>query len=62
MLWSAALYRPAHTQLLRDSPCDPRTRDSKQAEGEEEKEASALRRRPGVSLGYSLFFCAWSLQ
>lgn len=52
MLWSAAHYRAAHTQLLRDSLYDPRTRDSKQAEGEEE-EAAALRRRPGVPLAYS---------
>lgn len=52
VLWSAAHYRAAHTQLLRDYLCDPRTRDSKQAEGEEE-EAAALRRRPGVSLAYS---------
>lgn len=52
VLWSAAHYRAAHTQLLRDSLCDPRTRDSKQVEGKEE-EAAALRRRPGVSLAYS---------
>lgn len=52
MLWSAAHYRAAHTQLLRDSLCDRRTRVSKQAEGKEE-EAAALRRRPGVSLEYS---------
>lgn len=56
MLWSAALYRAAHTQLLRDSPCDPRTRDSKRAEGEEQEEAAALRRMPGVSLAYSPYF------
>lgn len=56
VLWSAAPYRAAHTQLLRDSLCDPRTRDSKQAEGVK-KEAAALRRRPGVSLAnFSHFF------
>lgn len=55
MLWSAAQYRAAHTQLLRDSLCDPRTKDRKQAEGKEEEEA-ALRRRPGVSLAYSPYF------
>lgn len=58
MLWSAAHYRAAHTQLLRDSLCDPRTRDSKPAEGKEEEAAAALRRRPGVSLAYSpCFLC-----
>ncbi len=57
MLWSAVHYRAAHTQLLRDSLCDPRTRDSKQAEGKEKEEAAALRRRPGVSLANSPFLC-----
>lgn len=62
VLWSAAHYRAAHTQLLRDSLCDHRTRDNTQAEGEEKEEAAALRRRPGVSLAYSPFFCVWSLR
>lgn len=59
MLWSAASFRAARTQLLRDSLCDPRTRDSNQTEGKEEKDKAALRRRPGVSLAYSPYFlCA----
>lgn len=58
MLWSAAHYRAAHTQLLRDYLCDPRTKDSKQAEGVEEEAAAALRRMPGDSLAYSpCFLC-----
>lgn len=62
MLWLAAPFRAAHTQPLRDSLCDPRTRDSKQAEGEEEEEEAALRRRPGISLAYSPYICVRSLQ
>lgn len=59
VLWSAAPFRAAHTQFLRDSLCGPRTRDSNQAEGKEENEEAALRRRPGVSLAYSpCFLCA----
>lgn len=49
VLWSAALYRAAHTQLLRDSLYDPRTKDSQREEGVNKEEA-ALRRRPDVLL------------
>lgn len=55
VLWSAAHYRAAHTRPLRDSLCDPRTRDSKQAVVKEEEGEAALRRRPGVSLALALF-------